>query len=306
CPPPAGLEIKDGEGGGRPSPAVLHLDLGTSPRGPTLVLGPLPGVPGPPGPANGGVPGAGEGPRAGDKSGTGERLRSVPSFGSKAKTSPQPPHRPSCRHHGAVDSRGEAAHHRPLGQGQRGRVRRRGPGQVGPAPGSLLSRTCRGKHCPSHGSLGVTVSVSLPRLLIVYPWTQRFFASFGNLSSATAIIGNPKVQAHGKKVLTSFGEAVKNLDSIKNTFSQLSELHCDKLHVDPENFRELSGNSRRARRICAPAGTVSGRFGCRAISRRHLDRKSLCLWPRGILADFLGWPKQQPQRHRSALEAGAL
>uniref|UniRef100_A0A8D2PW33 Hemoglobin subunit beta n=1 Tax=Zosterops lateralis melanops TaxID=1220523 RepID=A0A8D2PW33_ZOSLA len=78
---------------------------------------------------------------------------------------------------------------------------------------------------------------ALARLLIVYPWTQRFFASFGNLSSATAVIGNPKVQAHGKKVLTSFGDAVKNLDSIKNTFSQLSELHCDKLHVDPENFR---------------------------------------------------------------------
>nr|APA23698.1 beta-globin A subunit [Conirostrum cinereum] len=80
---------------------------------------------------------------------------------------------------------------------------------------------------------------ALARLLIVYPWTQRFFASFGNLSGATAIIGNPKVQAHGKKVLTSFGEAVKNLDGIKNTFSSLSELHCDKLHVDPENFRLL-------------------------------------------------------------------
>ncbi|KAL2310289.1 hypothetical protein Nmel_001935 [Mimus melanotis] len=80
---------------------------------------------------------------------------------------------------------------------------------------------------------------ALARLLIVYPWTQRFFASFGNLSSPTAVLGNPKVQAHGKKVLTSFGEAVKNLDSIKNTFSQLSELHCDKLHVDPENFRLL-------------------------------------------------------------------
>ncbi|NWT63095.1 HBB protein, partial [Erythrocercus mccallii] len=78
---------------------------------------------------------------------------------------------------------------------------------------------------------------ALARLLIVYPWTQRFFASFGNLSSPTAVLGNPKVQAHGKKVLTSFGDAVKNLDSIKNTFSQLSELHCDKLHVDPENFR---------------------------------------------------------------------
>ncbi|NXW74755.1 HBB protein, partial [Hirundo rustica] len=80
---------------------------------------------------------------------------------------------------------------------------------------------------------------ALARLLIVYPWTQRFFASFGNLSSPTAIIGNPKVRAHGRKVLTSFGEAVKNLDSIKKCFAQLSKLHCDKLHVDPENFRLL-------------------------------------------------------------------
>jgi len=78
---------------------------------------------------------------------------------------------------------------------------------------------------------------SLRRLLIVYPWTQRFFDNFGNLSSPTAIIGNPKVRAHGKKVLSSFGEAVKNLDNIKNTYAKLSELHCEKLHVDPENFR---------------------------------------------------------------------
>uniref|UniRef100_A0A8V0XM21 Hemoglobin subunit epsilon 1 n=1 Tax=Gallus gallus TaxID=9031 RepID=A0A8V0XM21_CHICK len=80
---------------------------------------------------------------------------------------------------------------------------------------------------------------ALARLLIVYPWTQRFFASFGNLSSPTAIMGNPRVRAHGKKVLSSFGEAVKNLDNIKNTYAKLSELHCDKLHVDPENFRLL-------------------------------------------------------------------
>ncbi|NWV01563.1 HBE protein, partial [Upupa epops] len=78
---------------------------------------------------------------------------------------------------------------------------------------------------------------ALARLLIVYPWTQRFFESFGNLSSPTAILGNPKVRAHGKKVLTSFGEAIKNLDNLKATYTRLSELHCDKLHVDPENFR---------------------------------------------------------------------
>ncbi|XP_039343167.1 hemoglobin subunit beta [Mauremys reevesii] len=82
---------------------------------------------------------------------------------------------------------------------------------------------------------------SLARLLIVYPWTQRFFSSFGNLSSPSAILHNAKVLAHGKKVLTSFGEAVKNLDHIKQTFAQLSELHSEKLHVDPENFK-LLGN----------------------------------------------------------------
>nr|prf hemoglobin epsilon [Sus scrofa domesticus] len=79
------------------------------------------------------------------------------------------------------------------------------------------------------------------RLLVVYPWTQRFFDSFGNMSSPSAIMGNPKVKAHGKKVLTSFGDAVKDMDNLKGTFAKLSELHCDKLHVDPENFR-LLGN----------------------------------------------------------------
>ncbi|XP_040486644.1 hemoglobin subunit beta isoform X2 [Ursus maritimus] len=81
----------------------------------------------------------------------------------------------------------------------------------------------------------------LGRLLVVYPWTQRFFDSFGNLSSESAIMGNPKVKAHGKKVLTSFGNAVKHMDDLKDTFAKLSELHCDKLHVDPENFK-LLGN----------------------------------------------------------------
>ncbi|XP_006777863.2 PREDICTED: hemoglobin subunit epsilon-like, partial [Myotis davidii] len=80
----------------------------------------------------------------------------------------------------------------------------------------------------------------LGRLLVVYPWTQRFFDTFGNLSSETAIMGNPKVRAHGKKVLTSFGNAVKHMDDLKSTYSQLSELHCDRLHVDPENFKVSS------------------------------------------------------------------
>ncbi|KAF3830072.1 hemoglobin subunit beta [Mirounga leonina] len=82
---------------------------------------------------------------------------------------------------------------------------------------------------------------ALGRLLVVYPWTQRFFDSFGDLSSPNAIMSNPKVKAHGKKVLNSFSDGLKNLDNLKGTFAKLSELHCDQLHVDPENFK-LLGN----------------------------------------------------------------
>ncbi|XP_011900540.1 PREDICTED: LOW QUALITY PROTEIN: hemoglobin subunit delta-like [Cercocebus atys] len=82
---------------------------------------------------------------------------------------------------------------------------------------------------------------ALGRLLVVHPWTQRFFESFGDLSSPAAVMGNPKVKAHGKKVLGAFSDGLAHLDNLKGTFSQLSELHCDKLHVDPGNFR-LLGN----------------------------------------------------------------
>ncbi|XP_061057339.1 hemoglobin subunit epsilon-4-like isoform X1 [Eubalaena glacialis] len=84
---------------------------------------------------------------------------------------------------------------------------------------------------------------SLGRFLVVYPWTQRFFYNFANLYSESAIIGNPKVKAHGRKVLTSFGNAIKHMDDLKGTFAHLSELHFDKLHVDSENFRVSSGHA---------------------------------------------------------------
>ncbi|XP_062868368.1 hemoglobin cathodic subunit beta-like [Trichomycterus rosablanca] len=80
---------------------------------------------------------------------------------------------------------------------------------------------------------------ALARVLIVYPWTQRYFSKFGDLSSVAAISGNPKVAAHGKVVLNAMDKAVKNLDKIKATYSSLSQLHCEKLNVDPDNFRLL-------------------------------------------------------------------
>lgn len=75
------------------------------------------------------------------------------------------------------------------------------------------------------------------RVLIVYPWTQRYFGKFGNLNSVAAIQGNAMVAAHGKVVLNSLDLAVKNMDRIKATYSNLSELHCEILNVDPDNFR---------------------------------------------------------------------
>nr|XP_033802433.1 hemoglobin subunit beta-2-like [Geotrypetes seraphini] len=80
----------------------------------------------------------------------------------------------------------------------------------------------------------------LSRVMVVYPWTQRYFPSFGNMSSPAAIINNAKVSAHGKKVLFALGEAVSHLDNIKGTFAKLSEFHADILHVDPHNFKLLN------------------------------------------------------------------
>ncbi|XP_063307300.1 hemoglobin subunit beta-2-like [Pelobates fuscus] len=80
---------------------------------------------------------------------------------------------------------------------------------------------------------------ALGRLLLVYPWTQRYFSSFGNLSNAAAIAGNAKVQAHGKKVLGALDNAAHHLDTIKATLRDLSDSHAHRLYVDPENFRRF-------------------------------------------------------------------
>ncbi|KAG9331324.1 hypothetical protein JZ751_019490 [Albula glossodonta] len=78
---------------------------------------------------------------------------------------------------------------------------------------------------------------ALARLLIVYPWTQRPFGGFGDLSTPAAIMGNSKVAQHGKTVMNGLDRAVKNLDNIKDAYSELSKKHSETLHVDPDNFR---------------------------------------------------------------------
>ncbi|KAK7168158.1 hypothetical protein R3I94_002266 [Phoxinus phoxinus] len=81
---------------------------------------------------------------------------------------------------------------------------------------------------------------ALSRCLIVYPWTQRYFSTFGNLSSPAAIMGNAKVAAHGRTVMGGLERAIKNMDNIKATYAALSVMHSEKLHVDPDNFKLLA------------------------------------------------------------------
>lgn len=55
--------------------------------------------------------------------------------------------------------------------------------------------------------------------------------------NAAAIIGNPKVAAHGLVVVRGLEKAAKNMDNIKAIYADLSVLHSEKLHVDPDNFK---------------------------------------------------------------------
>ncbi|KAM3859294.1 hemoglobin subunit beta-2-like [Diretmus argenteus] len=85
-----------------------------------------------------------------------------------------------------------------------------------------------------------TGATALARCLIVYPWTQRYFGNFGNLYNAGAIKINPLIAKHGTIIVHGLDRALKNLDNIKDAYTELSVLHSDKLHVDPDNFRLFS------------------------------------------------------------------
>ncbi|XP_014059464.1 hemoglobin subunit beta-like [Salmo salar] len=75
-----------------------------------------------------------------------------------------------------------------------------------------------------------------PNDKIIYFWAL----SVCIYHNAAAIQGNPMVAAHGKTVLHGLDRAVKNLDDIKATYAELSVLHSEKRHVDPDNFRLLA------------------------------------------------------------------
>ncbi|KAF1374132.1 hypothetical protein PFLUV_G00246090 [Perca fluviatilis] len=110
---------------------------------------------------------------------------------------------------------------------------------------------------------------ALRRCLIVYPWTQRHFSTFGDLTTPAAIMKNEKAAAHGIKVLHGLDRALKNMDNIKATYAELSILHSEKLHVDPDNFKLLAD--------CLTI-TIAAKMGdCFTAATQVIFQKFLCV-----------------------------
>ncbi|XP_051488399.1 hemoglobin subunit alpha-A [Apus apus] len=74
---------------------------------------------------------------------------------------------------------------------------------------------------------------ALARMFAAYPPTKTYFPHF-DLSP-----GSAQVKAHGKKVASALVEAANNIDDIAGALSKLSDLHAQKLRVDPVNFKLL-------------------------------------------------------------------
>ncbi|XP_039348783.1 hemoglobin subunit alpha-D [Mauremys reevesii] len=75
---------------------------------------------------------------------------------------------------------------------------------------------------------------ALERLFLVYPNTKTYFPHFDLHHDSE------QIRHHGKKVVTALGDAVRHVDNLRETLSELSNLHAYNLRVDPVNFKLLS------------------------------------------------------------------
>ncbi|XP_019662329.1 hemoglobin subunit epsilon-like [Ailuropoda melanoleuca] len=79
------------------------------------------------------------------------------------------------------------------------------------------------------------------------PWGKVHVEEVGQTCSREHLLclcHHEKLQVKFRgKVLTSFGEATRNLDDLKATFVQLSGLPWDMLQADPETFRMNPGDA---------------------------------------------------------------
>ncbi|XP_021068900.1 hemoglobin subunit zeta [Mus pahari] len=87
------------------------------------------------------------------------------------------------------------------------------------------------KMAPQAEPIGIE---TLERLFCSYPQTKTYFPHF-DLHH-----GSQQLRAHGFKILTAIGDAVKNIDNLSSALTKLSELHAYILRVDPVNFKLLS------------------------------------------------------------------
>ncbi|NXS39560.1 HBA protein, partial [Balaeniceps rex] len=74
---------------------------------------------------------------------------------------------------------------------------------------------------------------ALFRMFTAYPQTKTYFPHF-DLHH-----GSAQIKAHGKKVVTALIEAANHIDDMAGALSKLSDIHAQKLRVDPVNFKLL-------------------------------------------------------------------
>ncbi|KAI4900634.1 hypothetical protein NFI96_029199 [Prochilodus magdalenae] len=78
---------------------------------------------------------------------------------------------------------------------------------------------------------------ALGRMLTVYPQSKTYFSHWADLSP-----GSAPVKKHGKVIMAAVSDAVAHIDDLPTALSHLSELHANKLRVDPANFKILAHN----------------------------------------------------------------
>nr|P01982.1 RecName: Full=Hemoglobin subunit alpha-A; AltName: Full=Alpha-A-globin; AltName: Full=Hemoglobin alpha-A chain [Rhea americana] len=84
-----------------------------------------------------------------------------------------------------------------------------------------------GGHADAYGA------ETLERMFTTYPQTKTYFPHF-DLHH-----GSAQIKTHGKKVVSALIDAANNIDDIYGALSKLSDLHAQKLRVDPVNFKLL-------------------------------------------------------------------
>ncbi|KAM9304726.1 hemoglobin subunit alpha-5-like [Gastrophryne carolinensis] len=75
---------------------------------------------------------------------------------------------------------------------------------------------------------------ALERMFHSFPQAKTYFSYF-DLSH-----GSKDLHSHGGKVVKAIGSAAHHLEDLDYALSSLSDLHAQKLKVDPGNFRLLS------------------------------------------------------------------